>query len=336
MHQTVLVVIIFFGLLACKPRHQFEAESTINTKRHTSKQSVDQVQLVAAEKISPEVESFINKDCSSKFSEMNLDKKQECYQKITKACSHIDIFSEEIEQVPEWRPEKVPAAYFSYLKSIKLISTEERKNQYTCALLSYLYEQNNVILLERQRVKEMEQGKASPASSFHGDIDRKHLIQKYELDEKATWEDFKMSVDIIPNSIILAQGAIESAYLTSRYAKLANNIFGRKAKSSCDLGKTCVNSLKNKNDRFMMYSNLEEAISDQFRYLNRHPNYKAFRLLRSQQRKIDGVIDAGTIVFGLGSYCPDCSNYGLQLYNAITQDSRWYVYDNLIIYSEEV
>ncbi|WP_457592308.1 glucosaminidase domain-containing protein [Hydrogenimonas sp.] len=90
-------------------------------------------------------------------------------------------------------------------------------------------------------------------------------------------------VDIVPPSIVLAQGAVESGWGTSRFAVEGNALFGQWSFSD--------KALRPKEQRTHLgnyglatFKTPLESIRSYLLNLNTHPAYRAFRTLRAQMR----------------------------------------------------
>jgi len=107
-------------------------------------------------------------------------------------------------------------------------------------------------------------------------------------------------VDIVPPSLALAQGAIESAYAQSRFAVEGNALFGQ-----WRFGK----GLKPKDQRKALgdyriatFKTPFDSVRSYAQNLNTNPAYKIFRQLRSDARKAGETPRGLTLVQGLVSY----------------------------------
>ena len=57
-------------------------------------------------------------------------------------------------------------------------------------------------------------------------IAKSRNLKKFDSDDESTWVALIKRTDIVPLSLLIAQGAIESAWGTSRFAREGNNFFG--------------------------------------------------------------------------------------------------------------
>lgn len=123
------------------------------------------------------------------------------------------------------------------------------------------------------------------------------FIEKLKLEYKAKTDDELLyALKPHPISILLAQGAIESAWLTSRFTKQANNIFGV---WSFNKNEPRIEASATRGDKkiyLKKYKNYKAAILDYYKNLGRNWAYKEFR----QQRTLTN--DPYVLVDYLGSY----------------------------------
>ena len=143
-----------------------------------------------------------------------------------------------------------------------------------------------------------------------------------------TWDDFLKKVDLVPISILFSMASLESSNLSSRFAELANNIYGRHDLASCKLNVDCVGAIGSK-VRLILYKNLADTIDDQVRYLNRHWAYKEFRRLRYEPRAKGNGVDGYAISPGLFRYSAFGHRYGDILRTIMSQNTSWVKYDNM-------
>ncbi|MFT5089088.1 MAG: Bax protein [Candidatus Latescibacterota bacterium] len=90
-------------------------------------------------------------------------------------------------------------------------------------------------------------------------------------------------IDIIPPSLALAQGAIESGWGTSRFARRGNNLFGQRVWRK-DLGGLQAQGATEARFRLAVYATISASVRSYMRNLNSHPAYAELRLLRAELR----------------------------------------------------
>lgn len=87
-------------------------------------------------------------------------------------------------------------------------------------------------------------------------------------------------VDVIPVSLILAQGAVESSWGGSRFARTGNNIFGIWTWE--ERGIIPAAREEGKNHKVKVYDSILDSVRSYILMLNRLPAYRRFRELRQQ------------------------------------------------------
>lgn len=115
-------------------------------------------------------------------------------------------------------------------------------------------------------------------------------------------------VDVIPVSLALAQGALESAWGTSRFALLGNNIFGKWCfKPGC--GIVPARRAAGATHEVAAYPNVAAAVRDYMHHLNSHPIYEELRRRRAMARSADRVPQGGDLAAGLDRYSAKGQQY---------------------------
>ena len=103
------------------------------------------------------------------------------------------------------------------------------------------------------------------------------LKKFYEVEDN---EKLLQALKPHPISIVLAQGAIESAWLTSRFAKVANNIFGVWSFRSNE-PRIAANATRGEKKIYLKkYKNYKSAIYDYYKNLAKNWAYEDFRTNR--------------------------------------------------------
>ena len=110
-----------------------------------------------------------------------------------------------------------------------------------------------------------------------------------------------MSVDVIPQELVLVQAANESAWGTSRFARKGYNFFGLWCfQKGCGF----VPSRRNEGAEHEVakFKDLPQAVSTYLTNLNRHPAYARLRDIRHQLRDKQQPVTAEALADGLMSY----------------------------------
>jgi len=146
-------------------------------------------------------------------------------------------------------------------------------------------------------------------------------IEKLKIEYKATTNDeLLMALKPHPKSIAIAQAAIESSWATSRFFRVANNIFGV---WSFDKNEPRVAALKMRGDKTIWvkkYNSIEDAIYDYYRTVGRSGAFAEFRQARMQTN------DPFILVTKLDRYSEKGSLYGEEL-TSIIKFNKFNKYD---------
>lgn len=122
-----------------------------------------------------------------------------------------------------------------------------------------------------------------------------------ELSQKQKVDALLRRVDALPESMVLAQAAIESGWGSSRFAREANNLFGQWCyKKGCGL--VPKRRSTGKTHEVKKFNTIDDAISDYYRNINSHPAYKQVRQIRSDERQAKESLSGYNMVAGLNKY----------------------------------
>ena len=154
---------------------------------------------------------------------------------------------------------------------------KQQKIEFKKILLPMIEKENKKIINERNEVIEI----------FNNPffmMDKKKILilsklaKKYKIKNIYDKKEFLKKIDIIPENLVLAQGAVESAWGRSYFVKEANNLFGQWDYS----GKGMIprNRDVNATHTIRIFKSLQESLAVYMRNLNRNPAYKEFRELR--------------------------------------------------------
>lgn len=191
------------------------------------------------------------------------------------------------------------------------LDVERKKSLFFRTLLPLVLQVNRDIREDRARMESLRKQQAGGAlaagdrkwlfdlAARYGVVDREKADVKISL-TAAQFATLRARVDVIPPSLALAQGAIESAYALSRFAVEGNALFGqwrygkglKPEEQRKALGDYRIASFKTPFDSVRGYA----------QNLNTNPAYKDFRQLRTTARKAGATPRGLTLVQGLVSY----------------------------------
>ena len=210
-------------------------------------------------------------------------------------------------------------------------NTVERKKNFINILLPLIINENKKILAQRLSLIDISANLNndktlsnhnqkllnSLASNYNVVIKNKHKVDIVK--------ELLIKIDVIPNSIVLAQAANESGWGMSRFAQEYNALFGEYTYSD----KNGVIPLERKiEDKHLVkfFPSINKSIESYFLNLNTHYAYKDFRNERRKQRTNNNfMIDS--LVKNLDLYAED-KNYVKTLI-AIIHQNKLEEYDNI-------
>lgn len=193
------------------------------------------------------------------------------------------------------------SSWMDYFKSLTIVNnapnfsaitnTSERKIAFFKYLKPIIVEQNALILQLRNKIINHKL-----SNEFIVKLARKYRIKPQNI----SIESLLKKIDIIPTSLALAQGAIESNWGRSRFASY-NNYYGIWCfKKGCGV----VPNKRNLNAKHEVatFKTINEATRKYILNLNSHPAYAKLRDIRYELRKKSLTIDGGLLSEGLNKY----------------------------------
>lgn len=172
----------------------------------------------------------------------------------------------------------------------KVPQVTDKKRIFFLSLLPMVLMANNEILAERKRLIELK----APNASRHNEIKahdviwvqqlaRDYGIKKDPLTDPQTMEKLLRRVDQVPASLVLAQAANESGWGTSRFARLANNLFGEWTFKP-GTGITPRDRPEGETYEVKRFKNLLASIRSYLHNINTHWAYRELRNKRAELR----------------------------------------------------
>lgn len=101
------------------------------------------------------------------------------------------------------------------------------------------------------------------------------LRNKYGVENLFDRDEYFKRIDVVPVSLALAQGALESGWGKSRFAREANNLFGHWTYSG--VGLIPQNRAPGKTHMIRVFSSLQKSVNAYMLNLNTHEAYESFR-----------------------------------------------------------
>ena len=172
----------------------------------------------------------------------------------------------------------------------KIQNVNQRKQAFFEYLLPEINKQNEKIIQLRHDIKTGE------INSFK----LKNIYRYYRVKENDIGALLNR-VDIVPASLILAQGAYESNWGRSRFAKHYHNFFGLWCfEKGC--GVVPLRRDKDDTHEVAKFSSLSKGVEYYLRSINRNSAYKTLRKIRKSKRDQQAQITGHALAEGLENY----------------------------------
>ena len=175
----------------------------------------------------------------------------------------------------------VPALLYSNIMGLNSLPLHEKKMRFISALLPAILVAKHELRLERAYFSEFMQRtdwNAADSLYFH------EMTLRYKTTDP---EAILSAMRTHPNSIILAQAAVESGWGNSRIFGTANNLFGIWSFSANEPRVAASIKRDGKTIYLRKYRDISESISDYFVTLGRSQHYQSFRDAREETDSVE-------------------------------------------------
>lgn len=225
------------------------------------------------------------------------------------------IENPDIKEIVSVNCNKVVPIVYSHVMSLKRLPVKKRKKKFIDVLLPEILIANEKVLKEREfllrvlRKQEISEGEKT-------EIER--LKKKYRTDDL---KELLRRINTVPVSLVLAQGAIESGWGTSRFFIEGNNVFG------IYVFRPTNKKLKAKNNDVYLkvYDDILQSVEDYIYNLNVGWAYEEFRKAREKGA------NTGSLIRALIYYSTERNNYVRLLENVI-EKNHLTLYDSCSLY----
>lgn len=176
----------------------------------------------------------------------------------------------------------------------------ERKTEFFGFVHPLIVSENERVLRERRRLKSLdtEDDLGWLDTIWLNRLASDYGIETQEMEPVDIVDVLLPRVDIVPESLALAQAAKESGWGTSRFAREGNNLFGEWCfDPGC--GSVPGNRAEGRSHEVRNFSKPGKSIRSYIRNLNTHESYKDFRAaragMRAAGRDLSGPMLAGQL-----------------------------------------
>ena len=211
---------------------------------------------------------------------------------------------------------------------------DSNKKAFVKTVLPIIINENQNILMTRSFVKNLKNKLETFRTLENKEIRTlndiaKHYNIKYREKHKLDLvNEILFNVDIIPNSIVLAQAAIESGWGSSRFAREHNALFGEYTYDT-EKGVIPLNRDSGKTHLIKSFNSLDSSVKSYFNNINSHYAYREFRDIRKIMRDKNNFSDVDLLVKKLETYAAD-SNY-VNTIRSVIEKNNFKLFDNKTI-----
>ena len=200
---------------------------------------------------------------------------------------------------------------------------KERKTMFFDYFVPIIKKLNSEIQQDRQLVLKQCTDESASNSDKLSNLSEKYRINENNVKDQTLCEVLINRVDEVPTSLVLAQGANESAWGTSRFAQEGNNFFGQWCfKKGCGIVPKGRDS--GKDHEVASFHSPQDSVRSYMMNLNTHNAYLSLRKIRQSLRKNGKKITGNELSHGLNKYSERGAAYGKELremihFNKLTQ-----------------
>lgn len=205
------------------------------------------------------------------------------------------------------------------------VNTRTKKKTFFMALLPMALLANQEIRQERQEIQQTlarHQARAEEA----GDPERIQVLAKRyglrgrPLTDHRARRQLLQRVDTIPPALVLAQAANESAWGTSRFAQMGNNLFGEWTFKP-GTGLVPAGRPEGETYEVRVFASIYQSIRSYMNNLNRNGAYRKLRGIRAELRKKEKPVTGAALSKGLINYSQRREEYIKEITAMIRQNN---------------
>lgn len=189
----------------------------------------------------------------------------------------------------------------------KFTDVKKKKKTFFDLIRPMVKEENQILRKENDKISELqdrlENGEEISLidQEWLEKMAKYYRVYSFDITKVTDFDALLKKVDIIPESLFLAQAANESAWGTSRFAKTANNLFGQWCFTK---GCGIVPSRRRPDEihEVQKFDTINDAVRSYMHHLNSHPFYEKLRDSRLASRKADQAPSGYDMAVGLEKY----------------------------------
>lgn len=206
-----------------------------------------------------------------------------------------------------------------------MLDIKERKEAFFNYLRPFVVEKNQLLLKDRQELTRIINSDTPPNQEekrWLAALREIFNLKQLTVYTRGDLEELYLHLDIIPESLVLAQAANESAWGTSRFATAGNNYFGQWCfRKGCGLVPESRDEEADHEVR--RFKDARESVFAYMDNLNTNRAYRSLRKTRAELRKKDEPITGLKLVHGISSYSQRGQDYVKEIASLIRFNKIW-------------
>lgn len=213
-------------------------------------------------------------------------------------------------------------------KFSKIVDINKKKKTFFNFLRPEIIKENNRIIKRRKQVIAINNKlKANERLTEEEQALVASFVKQYKVKNAPTLtkkvEKLLTKVDIVPTALVLVQAANESAWGTSRFARIGLNFFGIWCfKKGCGM---VPNSRDEGLDHEVAaFTSVEKAVKHYLHNINTNQAYQVFRSIRAQLHANQQPLTAEVLATGLLPYSERGSDYVLEISEMIRHNKKYF------------
>lgn len=202
-----------------------------------------------------------------------------------------------------------------------------KKRQFFAFIRPAIESKNNQLTKDRAKLEYWhEQLSLGFGLTAKEEVSLQKLAANYRINDEASTlqqiNDLLVRVDIIPTSLVLVQAANESAWGSSRFARIGLNFFGIWCYNR-GCGMVPGGRDTGAKHEVAAFDSVDAAVSGYFNNINKHNAYHVFRAIRSELRAQDKPLDAKVLAAGLLPYSERGEEYISDITDMLRHNKRY-------------
>ena len=227
-----------------------------------------------------------------------------------------------------WASDELPLHSVTLPDFAKIRDIKQKKKAFFNFIKPAIISENKKLLALRQEVQSW-LGKSlnQEALSSQEKVKLLALVNHYKVNTSASLSDqlnsLLLRIDLVPVPLVLVQAANESAWGTSRFARMGLNFFGIWCyRPTC--GMVPKHRQADAKHEVAAFKSVNTAVKRYLYNINTNRAYRLFRTMRKQLREEGKPLKAEVLVQGLLSYSERGADYVTELSDMIRQNRAYF------------